>query len=162
MEGYTVEEIFDVLDKYDELQISEMLTFYIESDQKIQIYGRAITIPEEYSEDFISRYFSKTCLNNFLGSISSTKKLKINGWRDYFYGDRSNVRKEWRKINIREWDLKMYLAFLLSYLSDNIIEHINENRIRLTFKTLLFSITKNGREISKEFRCIFNENCTIL
>jgi glycosyltransferase involved in cell wall biosynthesis len=106
------------------------------------------------------KYFNYS--NSHVFNFSNTKKLKLNGWRNYFYGDRSNVRKEWRKINIAEWDLKMYLALFLSYLSGNIIELINENRIRLTFKTLLFSITKNGREISKEFRCILNKNCTIL
>lgn len=100
--------------------------------------------------------------NPHLSNFSSAKKLKLNGWRDYFYGDRSNVRKEWGKINITDWDLKMYLTFLISYLPDNIIELINENRIRLTFKTLLLSITKNGRKISKEFRSIRKKNSTII
>ncbi|MHB8580993.1 MAG: glycosyltransferase family 2 protein [Ignavibacteriaceae bacterium] len=141
---------FKFIDKifvFNRIRINSLSRSNLNSRNKI-----IFTIQENYFN------FSNSHLLNF----SNTKKLKINGWRDYFYGDRSNVRKEWKKVNMKDWDLKMFLAFLLSYLPSNIFDIIKEKRIRITFKTRLNSITKNGRILSQEFRCILNKNCTFL
>lgn len=95
------------------------------------------------------KYFENLKMN--LSPISRTQEKKLLGWREFYYGNKNLSRKYWRKINFQNWDTKILLAFLLTYLPRNVIQNLIRNRAYLRIKFLFNRLTK-FRKLQSEFR----------
>lgn len=81
--------------------------------------------------------FYKLQRNYFSKLDSEILDNKINGWREYFYGDKNSVRLNWLKVNLNEWDYRMFLAFIISFLPENFLNSFKNLRLRLRFEYIL-------------------------
>jgi len=57
-------------------------------------------------------------------------EFRLRGWREYFYGSRNLMRREWASVNLRSWDYRMVIAYLISFLPEKIVNQIKMNRFR--------------------------------
>jgi glycosyltransferase involved in cell wall biosynthesis len=79
-----------------------------------------------------------TILEKYYYDLSTTFKLKsideqikLRGWREFFYGSLNLMRSEWERLNIRFWDYRMLIAYLISFFPEKIVNLIKMNRVRL-------------------------------
>jgi len=93
-------------------------------------------------------YFEK--LAEHFGITSSKEQLIIKGWREFFYGSKNLARKYWIGAGINQWNVKLLITFLISYLPESFLDYLKDKRVRLR---LDYQIAKliNGDEIQKEF-----------
>lgn len=86
----------------------------------------------------------------------TTVQQQLQGWREFFYGNKALSRGYWYKINLLNWDYRMYLAFLISILPKKVIDYFKNQRIRLRLKYQIYKITK-FKGLEKEFRNLLRE-----
>ena len=55
----------------------------------------------------------------------------LQGWREFFFGNRRKAREFWSEVNLIQRGLKIQIAYLLSYLPNNFIDILLNNRIIL-------------------------------
>ncbi len=93
-------------------------------------------------------YFEK--LAEHFGITSLKEQLIIKGWREFFYGSKNLARKYWIGAGINQWNVKLLITFLISYLPESFLDYLKDKRVRLR---LDYQIAKliNGDEIQKEF-----------
>lgn len=94
------------------------------------------------------KYLSSTVLN-FENRI-------ILGWREYFYGEKNVCREYWRKIKLKEWNYRMYIAYALSFLPKVFINYLKKLRLRLRLEYLLQKKTKYA-ELNEDFKKLLNQ-----
>jgi len=87
-------------------------------------------IQEFYFKD-LEKYFRIT---------SKYEKYILNGWREYFYGSPIIMRNQWSKVEIKFWDFRMLIAYLISFFSKNLINFIKMSRMRLRLQYLFNKI----------------------
>lgn len=92
---------------------------------------------------------------NSLLEISQKDKIKLKAWREFFYGDKDKSRKYWRSLNFLEIDHKIVIAFIISYLSDDLISIFKNNRLRLKLE-FLFRKRFDLKNIQHEFESVYN------
>jgi glycosyltransferase involved in cell wall biosynthesis len=68
-------------------------------------------------------------------SLTKSERSKLSGWREFFYGDKKKARNYFSEFLFR--DIKITLAFFLSYSPDLIFEYIKEQRIRYRLEYIL-------------------------
>jgi len=78
---------------------------------------------------------------NNLYSLNQAEKLRLKGWREYFYGNKIKVRSNWININLFTWDYRMCLAFVLTFFPSYILNIIREYRLRIRLKTFIHRLT---------------------
>lgn len=73
-------------------------------------------------------------------SVSDNKQLVIEGWREYFYGNRVIARKKWYNLGLKLILYpKVFTAFFATFLNDKYFLWLWKKRLRLIF---LFRIEK--------------------
>ncbi len=122
---------------YVRMRNNSMSTTY-PSDKKEIIYQ----IQNIYYEDF----------QEWTGINDEKKRNLIFGWREFFYGDKRLARHYWSKIITKKLNIKLLVAYLLSYLPSSYIYNIIDSRIRLRFEYHLNY--KRRKMIQKEFNSI--------
>jgi hypothetical protein len=95
-----------------------------------------------------SPYFKN--LANSFGITDEIEQIIINGWREFFYGEKKLARKYWSKVKLFDRGKKVNFVMILSYLPTIYLEYIKNNRLRLRFEYLLDQLT-SSRKIQKEF-----------
>ncbi len=90
------------------------------------IYG----IQETYYRDFHS---------NFL-NYSKFEELAVRGWREFFYGDKIKARSQWEKLFFAKPSIKIFLAYLLTFLPTFYLNSVRELRFKLRLKYILKKI----------------------
>ena len=81
---------------------------------------------------------------------------KLKGWREFFYGNKNLCRNIWIKINLNQWDYRMLIAYLISFLPQTLVDHLKKQRIRLRVEYLLNKRSK-FMGLDKEFRQLLKE-----
>lgn len=74
-------------------------------------------------------YFEK--LDEHFGITSSEEQLPLKGWREFFYGAKSLSRKYWLQAGITEWNIKLAITFLISYMPEKFLDYLKDKRLRL-------------------------------
>ena len=96
----------------------------------------------------LQKYYEN--LQDSFGLKSVFEQYKLRGWREFFYGSKKNIWREWSKVKIRFWNLKMIFAYVFSFLPDNFLNWFKQNRINLKIRYWIFRIfSKNS--IQKNF-----------
>jgi len=74
-------------------------------------------------------YFEK--LAEHFDITSYKEQLIIKGWREFFYGAKSLSRKYWLQAGITEWNIKLAITFLISYMPEKFLDYLKDKRVRL-------------------------------
>jgi len=125
-------------------QLNEILYFFRLRESSLShdhfIYTKNITynILEEYYINLFSTFKLE----------SKDDEFKLRGWREYFYGSLNLMRREWMSVNLKSWDYRMLIAYILSFLPEKIVNLIKVKRIRLRMQywfrhTLNFNLIQN-------------------
>jgi len=93
-------------------------------------------------------YFEK--LADHFSITSIKEQLIIKGWREYFYGSKNLARKYWIDAGITQWNIKLFITFLLSYLPESFLDYLKDKRIRLRLEYQIQRLL-NKNDIQKEF-----------
>lgn len=93
-------------------------------------------------------YFEK--LEKHFDITSSKEQLIIKGWREFFYGKKKLARKYWIEAGFNQWNIKLSITFLLSYLHEKFLDYLKDKRIRLRLEYQIKGLL-NGNGIQKEF-----------
>lgn len=118
---------------------NQSLTTSNQSQKKLVLYS----IQENYFDQI-----------NSLLEISEKDKIKLKAWREFFYGDKDKSRKYWRSLNFLDIDHKIVIAYILSYLSGNLISIFKNNRLRLKLE-FLFRKRFDLKNIQHEFESVY-------
>lgn len=98
--------------------------------------------------------------NNLFDSFKLKSKIdetKLKGWREYFYGSLNLMRREWMSVNLKSWDYRMLIAYILSFLPEKIVDLIKTKRFRFRIH---YWITKFINKDQVQIR--FNKNLEII
>ncbi|MDF1611500.1 glycosyltransferase family 2 protein [Stygiobacter electus] len=93
-------------------------------------------------------YFDK--LSEHFGITSSKEQLMIKGWREFFYGDKNLARKYWIEAGLNQWNIKLLITFLLSYLPEKFLDYLKDKRIRLRLEYQIQRLLSRN-DIQNEF-----------
>ncbi len=99
-------------------------------------------------------YFEK--LEEHFGIISLKEQLIIKGWREFFYGSKSQSRKYWMEAGITGWNIKLAFTFLLSYLPESFLDYLKDKRIRLRLEYQIHRFL-NRDQSQKEFDSVIKQ-----
>jgi glycosyltransferase involved in cell wall biosynthesis len=96
------------------------------------------------------KYFNQV---NALLEISDKDVIKLKAWREYFYGNKDKSREYWKSLSFNDFDIKIVLAFMFSYLSDNFLSALKNSRLRLRIE-FIFRKGKESENIQHDFEAI--------
>ena len=122
----------------------------------VRLHSRSLSTSNQSKRKSIlysiqEKYFNQI---NSLLEISQKDMIKLKAWREFFYGDKDKARKFWRSLNILDIDHKIVIAFILSYLSENLISIIKNNRLRLKLE-FIFRKSFDLKNIQHEFESVY-------
>lgn len=100
------------------------------------------------------KYFKN--LKNLIPSINEEDILILEGWREYFYGHKREARNYWAQVKPSRYDYRIWIAFLFSYLPDNILNYIKNQRLRLRLNYYINRFT-NYKYLDQHFKRLFKE-----
>jgi glycosyltransferase involved in cell wall biosynthesis len=110
-----------------------------------------------YDHFFNAKNITYNILEEYYINLSSTFKLeskddefKLRGWREYFYGSLNLMRREWMSMNLKLWDYRMLIAYILSFLPEKIVNLIKMKRLRFRIHYLLTRLFKADK-VQKRF-----------
>lgn len=81
--------------------------------------------------------------------FSNDEEMKIRGWREYFYGDKSSISRYWENCPL---DMRMQIALLLAKLPEDLFIKFKENRFRLRWSYISRYFIEENRLLRKSFR----------
>ncbi len=81
---------------------------------------------------------------------SSKEQLIIKGWREFFYGEKNLTRKYWIEAGLNQWNIKLSITFLLSYLPESFLDFLKDKRMRLRLDYQIKRLFWNN-DVQKEF-----------
>ncbi len=87
---------------------------------------------------------------------SGVEQLILKGWREFFYGTKSLSRKYWFEAGLREWNKKLAVFYLLSFLPERLLDFIKDKRLKLRLEYETKRLTKSS-EIQKEFKTLLRQ-----
>jgi len=91
------------------------------------------------------KYLDKDTLNS-ISNIDYKKNQQLEGWREWFYGDKNKARHIWSKnIHILKPNLKVLLAFILTYLSNAYFDQIKSKNVKAILNKYLI-LNRNKRK----------------
>lgn len=93
-------------------------------------------------------YFEK--LADYFGITSTKEQWIIKGWREFFYGSKNLARKYWIDAGFSQWNTKLFITFLLSYLPESFLDYLKDKRVRLRLEYQIQRLFNNN-DIQKEF-----------
>jgi len=95
-------------------------------------------------------------LKSFFSIFEADEQNQVIGWREFFYGNKNLCRDHWQKIRLNEWDYKMFLAYLISFLPSNFVNYFKKQRFRLRLQ-YLFNSNSKFKSLDKEFSKLLRE-----
>jgi len=101
-----------------------------------------------------SKYYDD--LSNQFGIADINEHNILKGWREFFYGKTKLCRKYWRKVKIRNWGKRIFIAYVLSILPLYFVNFFKKNRIRLRLQ-YLFNKKSKFRDLEKEFKSLLKQ-----
>jgi glycosyltransferase involved in cell wall biosynthesis len=84
------------------------------------------------------------------------KQISLKGWREFFYGNKNLSREHWSKINLNQWNKRIFLAYLVSFFPVDLVNYYNKLRVRLRIE-YLFDKKIKFKDLDKEFRKLLKE-----
>lgn len=122
----------------------------------VRLHGRSLTTSNQSKRKSILYSIQEKYFNQIISllEINQNDKIKLRAWREFFYGDKDKSRKYWRSLNYFAIDQKIVIAFILSYLSENSISIIKNNRFRLKLE-FLFRKRFDLKNIQHEFDSVY-------
>lgn len=114
--------------------IPEILTMYR--------YRKNSLSRESYSEKLkvhydIQAYYYKDFERNF-PYIAAEHSQKYFGWREYFYGSKKKARYYWNKYLSNYFDIKVIIAYCLTFLPSSFLIVFKEMRVRYRIEYLYY------------------------
>ena len=103
----------------------------------------------------IQKKYFENLRENF-DNIPVIEEDKLLGWREFYYGNKNLARQSWIKINFLNWNIKILIAYILTFLPQDVIESLISNRKYLRIKYLLNRLTK-FRRLQSEFKNVLNK-----
>lgn len=101
-----------------------------------------------------SPYFKD--LNSYFGIYAMDKTIKINGWREYFYGDKKFARYYWKQIKLKSFNFRIFIAYVISFLPQGLFDWTKQKKIRLRLNYFLQRFSQ-FRNLQKEFYSLLKE-----
>jgi len=92
-------------------------------------------------------YFEK--LGEHFRVTACREQLMLKGWREFFYGHKNLAREFWLEAGMNQWNTKLFITFLLSYLPESFLDYLKDKRIRLKLEYQIKKILNNN-DIQKE------------
>lgn len=77
----------------------------------------------------------------------------LQGWREFFFGNRRKARDFWSNVNLTHNGLKIQIAYLVSYLPNSFIDILLNNRITLRFEYLIHKL-KTLNKVQRNFNSL--------
>lgn len=95
-------------------------------------------------------YYKNSLIEEF-GVKDKYEELIFRGWREYFYGKGCKAREYWKKaLNIKLIDdYRVYLAYILSYLPENVLLKIKELRLKFRIKYYILYFSSENIKLRK-------------
>jgi glycosyltransferase involved in cell wall biosynthesis len=94
-------------------------------------------------------------LNNIPNSFTKYEKIELEGWREFFYGDKSKARKRFLGLKLGIFKKpKIMIAILLTFFSKPIVNAFigNAFRYRIVYYLKYFSLSsKKARELLQQY-----------
>lgn len=111
------------------------------------LYRRDLKFNKKKIISLQRKYFEINHYKTF-SKIDFDKKQKLEGWREWFYGDKNNARNVW-SVNflILLSDFRILIAFLLTYLPDKCFENIKDLKIKARINKYLALNGQNRKKI---------------
>ncbi len=98
--------------------------------------------------------YYKNLKNNF-GELNRIQEIQVRGWREYFYGEKSEAKRYWNENNLRSvYNFKILFALLTTYLPDKIYHKIRSASVLLRIKYHLNYFSKINTAVRKSFKKI--------
>lgn len=96
-------------------------------------------------------YYDSLILEFRIQSLIEEKKFR--GWREYFYGCPKEARKHWKKIGFELFkNYRILLAFIFSYLPQNLFVKFKESRFRFKIEYILQYSSKKNHETREQLK----------
>jgi len=150
---------------------SENLSAFVDYDLWLRAMSKAkfsevteVLVFARYRKDSVSnsKLYNKNHLfyqvqkNNLELSSHTDQENIVNGWREYFYGDKKLARYYWHQVNLGSFDYRIVMAYILSLLPKSVLNWFKQKRFRLRLKYLIqrFTLYKG---LDKEFNKILRE-----
>lgn len=89
--------------------------------------------------------------------LSDEEKIKIRAFREFFFGNKKKCRKYFNKLKLSNFSLKGFFVFCLSFLPDNLLSFLINNRLRLRLEYLL----RKNKDY-KQLQLNFNNVCSTI
>lgn len=90
------------------------------------------------------------------GVKETHKQNLLKGWREFFYGEKKNVRIYWKKVSKKHKDLKVWFVAFLTIFPESFLNHIKKQRVRLRL-LYIFGNPKKSISIQNNFKNILSE-----
>jgi glycosyltransferase involved in cell wall biosynthesis len=156
--GGTINEVeVDAFQDYETwLKKKDDVTFHIIPEFLVyQRYGRQsisnniaykhrimFAIQRPYYDD-LSRHFQIT---------DAVVENRYRGWREFFYGDRTEARKYWKKMGAKAWrSPRVIMAWCATFLPDGLFIRFTEWRLRYRLEYLLNYFSVETRSVRRIF-----------
>lgn len=85
-------------------------------------------------------------------NLSKQEEVIYWGWREYFYGDKKKARIFWLKNFSLIKNIKVFIAFFITFLPTNLFIMFKEIRFRYRLIYLLNFFGKEARDVRSAFR----------
>lgn len=153
---------------YKNLDVLEDFEFWLRGKEKIYFrnnpkvlyfvrnrrnsISRINTISKNYLHyKILQPYYDNLSLEFRIQSFIEEQKFR--GWREYHYGYPKEARKHWKRMGFEILrNYRILLAFIVSYLPQNLFAKFKESRFRFRMGYILRYFSKKNREIRKQLK----------
>ena len=117
----------------------------------VRLHEKSLTTSNQSKLKQTLYFIQEKYFSNLLPLITTnkTQQIKLMAWREFFYGKKVFARIYWRKLNLSDFNLKISIAYLLSFLADLLLDMIKNNRLRLRIE-FVFNISQVNKNIQSE------------
>lgn len=122
----------------------------------VRLHNKSLTTSNQSKLKNILYNIQENYFKDLLHTINlNNQKLQyiLQGWREFFFGNRREAREFWREVNIIQRGLKIQIAYLVSYLPNNLIDFLLNNRIILRISYFVLKL-KTMNKLQRNFNSI--------
>ncbi|NWF88559.1 MAG: glycosyltransferase [Ignavibacteriaceae bacterium] len=134
------------------LRLGKKAIFYNIPEILILVRARKNSLHRNLNMDtsailLMQRKYFPAGTSNPISKSQQKENSQIEGWREWFYGSKKESRKYWMKNYSIFKDLKIFLAFILSFLPSKLFKFIKQLNIKARIHYLRLS-KENKKELN--------------
>ncbi|MDT3697254.1 MAG: glycosyltransferase family A protein [Ignavibacterium sp.] len=154
-------EVFEDYDLWLRIKNDSRFLFVTDFLQYVRIRNESLTNSNIKNLDKKVYLLQEPYYNDIkysFGIYGFSEQTKLKAWREFFYGDKKLARVYWNQINFWNLNYRVLIAYILTFLPENILIWFKRKRFRLrlqywvqkftTFKGLDKEFKKKLREVS--------------